>query len=89
MTKSPSQELTFIVSIFVIPIIIVLRHWEEDILYVMGPASMILPSTILPHINSYNNYNVTTHRPLPNTGQMLPQKGIVMFNYCTQNTRKA
>lgn len=48
-----------------------------------------LPNTILPHINSYNSYNVTTHRALPNTGEMLPQKGIVKVNYSTQNTRKA
>lgn len=37
--------------------------------YMVGPASMILPNTTLPLINSYNNYNVTPHRALPNTGQ--------------------
>lgn len=88
MTKSVSQELRLIVSIFVIPVFMMLRPWEEDVQYVMGPASMILPN-ILPLINSYNNCNITTHRSLPNTGQMLPQKGIVKFNYCTQKTGKA
>lgn len=36
--------------------------------------------TQLALLNSYNNYNTTTHRALPNTGQTLPQKGIVNFN---------
>lgn len=80
MMKSLSQELRLIVSIFVIPVIIVLRPWEEDICYVAGQASVTLPNTILALLNSYNNYNVTTHRAVPNTGQILPQKGIVNFN---------
>lgn len=80
MMKSLSQESRLIVSISVIPVIIVLRPWEEDIWYVMGPASVILPNTILALLNSCNNDTISTHRALPNTGQTLPQKGTVKFN---------
>lgn len=71
MMKLLSQELRLLISIFGIPVVIALRPWEEDIRYVMGLASMILPNTILPVINSCTNYNTTTHGALPSIRQIL------------------
>lgn len=79
MIKSLPQELRLIVSIFVIPVISV-KTLGRGYMNVMGPTSIILPNTILPLINSYRNYSITTHRALPNTSQILPQKVIVKFN---------
>lgn len=47
--KTLSQELTLPTSNFGIPVVTVLRPWEEDIQYVMGLASMILPNTTSSH----------------------------------------